>query len=85
MFVKVVKNNKGRKNSSFIYLAESYRENGKVKCRNVRSLGLFDDDQVPYIRAAFMDPKPLLVYGDAQNVVKDTGHEPESAGKASED
>ena len=31
MFVKVVPNNKGRKGTSFIYLTESYREDGKVK------------------------------------------------------
>lgn len=62
MFVKVVPNNKGRKNTSFIYLTEAYRENGKVKHRTVRNLGLFENDQVPYIKAAFEDPKPRLVY-----------------------
>mgnify|MGYP000933333145 CR=1 FL=1 len=31
MFAKVVPNNKGRKGTSFIYLTESYREDGKVK------------------------------------------------------
>ena len=51
MFVKVVKNNKGRPNSSFLSLVESYRDNGKVKHRTIRNLGLFDDDQVPYIKA----------------------------------
>lgn len=66
MYVKVVKNNKGRPHTSFIYLAESYREGDKVKTRNIRSLGLFDDDQVPYIKAAFMDPKPKLVYEDEE-------------------
>ena len=44
MFVKVVKNNKGRPNSSFLSLVESYRDNGKVKHRTIRNLGLFDDD-----------------------------------------
>ena len=39
MFVKVVPNNKGRKNTSFIYLTEAYRENGKVKHRTVRKEG----------------------------------------------
>jgi hypothetical protein len=63
MFVKVVPNNKGRKGTFFIYLTESYRDkNGKVKHKTVRKLGLFDEDQVPYIKAAFMDPKPRLVY-----------------------
>jgi hypothetical protein len=62
MFVKVVKNTKGRKGTSFIYLCESYREDGKIKHRTLRALGLFDDDQVPYIKAAFANPKPKLVY-----------------------
>ena len=62
MFIKIVRNNKGRPNTSFVYLAESYREGDKVKSRIVRKLGLFDDDQIPYIKAAFMDPKPKRVY-----------------------
>ena len=63
MFVKVVPNNKGRKDTFFIYLTESYRDtNGKVRHRTFRSPGLFEKDQVPYIKAAFMEPKPRLVY-----------------------
>ena len=64
MFVKVVKNNKGRPNTSFIFIAESYRENGRVKHHTIRKLGLFDNDQVPYIKAAFAKKKPRLVYDD---------------------
>ena len=43
------------KNMAFTAKAtiESYREDGKVKHRTIRNLGLFDDDQVPYIKAAF--------------------------------
>lgn len=62
MFVKVVPNTKGKVNTSFIYLVESYRCDGKVKHRTIRNLGLFDNDQVPYIKAAFMNPKPRLLY-----------------------
>ena len=50
MFVKVVKNNRGRPNTSFISIVESYREDGKVKHRTIRNLGLFDDDQVPILK-----------------------------------
>lgn len=64
MFVKVVSNKKRKPGTSYIYLTETYRENGKIRHRNVRNLGLFDDSQVPYIKAAFMDPKPKLVYED---------------------
>lgn len=64
MFVKIVKNNKGRKNSSFVSIVESYREDGKIKHRIIRNLGLFDDDQIPYIKAAFAKKKPRLVYDE---------------------
>jgi len=64
MFVKVVPNNKGRKNTSFICLTESYRDGNKVKHRTIRDLGLFENDQVPYIKAAFMKKKPRLVYDE---------------------
>ena len=37
---------------------------GKVKHRTIKNLGLFDDDQVPYIKAAFAKKKPRLVYDD---------------------
>lgn len=63
-FYKVIKNNRGRPNTSFLSLVESYRENGKVKHRTIRKLGLFEDDQVPYIKAAFAEKKPRLVYDD---------------------
>lgn len=64
MFFKVVKNNRGRPNTSFISIAESYREDGKIKHRTIRNLGLFDDEPVPYIKAAFAKKKPRLVYDD---------------------
>ncbi len=45
---------KVEKNTSFIYLTESYRDGNKVKHRTIRDLGLFENDQVPYIKAALM-------------------------------
>ena len=38
MFIKVVPNTKGVKNTSFCYLVESYRENGKntVLCKQMK-------------------------------------------------
>lgn len=66
MFVKVVSNEKRKPGTYYIYLTESYRENGKIRHRNVRNLGLFNEDQVPFIKAAFMSPKPKLVYDDEQ-------------------
>lgn len=64
MFVKVVSNHKRSPGTSYVYLTESYRENGKIKHKNVRNLSLLEDDQIPYIKAAFMNPKPRLVYDD---------------------
>lgn len=64
MFVKVVSNEKRKPGTSYLYLTETYRENGKIRHKNVRNLGLFENDQVPYIKAAFMNPKPRLVYDE---------------------
>ena len=49
---------------SFIYLTESYRDGNKVKHRTIRDLGLFENDQIPYIKAAVMKKKPRLVYDE---------------------
>ena len=51
MFIKVVPNTKGVKNTSFCYLVESYRENGKIKHRTLKNFGLLENDQVPYLKA----------------------------------
>ena len=64
MFVRVVPNNKGAKNTFFCDLVESYRDNnGKPRQRTVVKLGQFDDKHVPYLRAAFAkDSDPAEVF-----------------------
>lgn len=63
MFVRVIPNNKGKKKTFFCDLVESYRdENGIPKHRTVVKLGQFDEDHIPYLKAAFGkgDPKEVL-------------------------
>lgn len=67
MFIKVVPNTKGVKNTSFCYLVESYRENGKIKHRTLKNFGLLENDQVPYLKAMYARKKPRLVYDDEES------------------
>ncbi len=67
MFIKVVPNTKGVKNTSFCYLVESYRENGKIKHRTLKNFGLLENDQVPYLKAMYAKKKPRLVYDDEES------------------
>ena len=67
MFIKVVPNTKGVKNTSFCYLVESYRENGKIKHRTLKNFGLLENDQVPYLKAMYAKKKPRLVYVDEES------------------
>ena len=67
MFIKVVPNTKGVKNTSFCYLVESYRENGKIKHRTLKNFGLLENDQVPYLKAMYAKKKPRLVYDDVES------------------
>ena len=67
MFIKVVPNTKGVKNTSFCYLVESYRENGKIKHRTLKNFGLLENDQAPYLKAMYAKKKPRLVYDDEES------------------
>ena len=58
MFVRAVKNNKGKKNTYFCSLVESYRDESGVPKHRV------DEEAVPYLKAAFAKKKPRLVYDD---------------------
>lgn len=67
MFVKVVKNTKANNNTCFAYLTESYRENGKVKHRVLKSFGLLHEEQIPYLKAMYAKKKPKLVYEEKED------------------
>ena len=62
MFIKVVPNRKGQAGTYYCSLVESYREDGKVKHRTIRSFGLLTEEQIPYLKAMYAEHKPRLVY-----------------------
>ena len=62
MFIKVVPNRKGQAGTYYCSLVESYREDGKVKHRTIRSFGLLSEEQIPYLKAMYAKHKPRLVY-----------------------
>ena len=64
MFVRAIKNNRGRDNTYFCALVESYRDNGKVKHRVLINFGLMDAESVPFLKAAYSKKKPRLVWDD---------------------
>lgn len=63
MFLRVIPNNKGKKDTFFCDLVESYRDiHGIPKHRVVVKLGQFDKCRIPYLKAAFCegDPEDIL-------------------------
>lgn len=66
MFVRAIKNNKGRKNTYFCSLVESYREGSKVKHRVILNFGLMDAESVPFLKAAYAKNKPRLIYDEKE-------------------
>ena len=62
MFIKVVPNRKGQAGTYYCSLVESYREDGKVKHRTIRSFGLLTEEQIPHLKAMYAKHKPRLVY-----------------------
>lgn len=67
MFVRAIKNNKGKTEGYFCSLVESYRdENGIPRHRVLINFGLVPPDAVPDLKAAFAKKKPRLVYDDEE-------------------
>ena len=67
MFARVIKNNKdkGKKNTCFCALVESYRDSSSVsKHRVLINFGQVDEESVSFLKAAFVKKKPHLVYND---------------------
>lgn len=62
MFVRVIPNNKGPKDTVFCDLVQSYRDvNGTPHHKVVVKLGQFDRDRVPYLKAAFNHGNPAEI------------------------
>lgn len=54
MFIRVIKNNKGKPHTCFCSLVESYRDDVSTpKHRILISFALVDEDTVPYLKATF--------------------------------
>ena len=53
-----------KNNKIYASLVESKRENGKVIQKTIAYLGIVEENQVPYLKAAFSKDKPKLVYKD---------------------
>lgn len=71
MFVRAIRNNKGRNNTYFCALVESFRDGGTSKHRVLINFGLVDADSVPYLKAAFAKNKPRLVYDNEKQCSKE--------------
>lgn len=67
MFVRAIKNNKGKKDTYFCALVESYRINHTVKHRVILNFGLMPADSVPFLKAAYSKKKPRLVWDDHES------------------
>jgi hypothetical protein len=62
MFIRVIPNNKGAKDTVFCDLVESYRDDNNIsRHRIVVKLGQFDRDRVPYLKAAFNRGDPAVI------------------------
>lgn len=60
MFIKTWK----KKGHIYASVYRSVRVGGKVKTETVAYLGAVEENQVPYLKAAYAKEKPALVYKD---------------------
>ncbi|WP_283171731.1 hypothetical protein [Curtanaerobium respiraculi] len=65
MFLKVQrKKGSGGKDLLYASVVENRREGKRVVQRTVVDIGRVTEDQVPYLKAAWSDKRPRLVWGD---------------------
>lgn len=53
-----------KNNKFYASLVESKRESGKVIQKTIAYLGIVEENQIPYLKAAFSKEKPKLLYKD---------------------
>ena len=58
------KRGKGGEEMLYASVVENRREGGRVVQRTVVNIGRVTEEQVPYLKAAWSDKKPRLVWGD---------------------
>ena len=65
MFLKVPRK-KGQGGGEMLYasVVENRRDGGRVVQRTVVNIGRVTEEQVPYLRAAWSEKKPRLVWDD---------------------
>ena len=53
-----------KNNKFYASLVESKKESGKVIQKTIAYLGIVEENQIPYLKAAFSKEKPKLLYKD---------------------
>lgn len=53
-----------KNNKFYASLVESKRKSGKVIQKTIAYLGIVEENQIPYLKAAFSKEKPKLLYKD---------------------
>jgi len=66
MFIKILTKQYGGKKHFYASLVENTRVDGKVKQTVKAYLGPVTEDQIPYLKAAYSQKKPRLVYDDEE-------------------
>lgn len=66
MFIKILTKTINGKAHYYASLVENKRVNGKVKQTVKANLGPVTEDQIPYLKAAYSQKKPRLVYDNVE-------------------
>lgn len=66
MFIKILTKKYGDKKHYYASLVENKRINGKVKQTVIANIGPVNEDQIPYLKAAYAKKKPKLVYDEEE-------------------
>jgi len=64
MFIKILTKKYGENTHYYASLVENKRVNGRVVQTVKANLGPVNEDQIPYLKAAYAKKKPRLVYCD---------------------
>jgi hypothetical protein len=64
MFIKILTKKSKNGISHYASLVENRRQAGKVVQYVIAYLGRVDEEQIPYLKAAYAEKKPKLVYDD---------------------
>ena len=64
IFIKILKKQYGNKTHYYASLVENKRVNGKVVQTVRANLGAVTSEQIPYLKAAYSQNKPRLVFDE---------------------